>query len=280
MLPVLLVLTSTFSLEIAQSLGKKLAKQRRENVYQLGFLALFWGLVFMVVSLAFGAPFHLSAASLPTLSLRVILEVALAVVNAEAIIKADRSTVGFLRLITIPLLLVIDISLGYHITQWQLVGVGVMFAALVLAFRHNPLGRKGAGLAALSGFLAVGTVSLYKYDISHFNSVAAEQIVVLAILVSFFYIQSARSSRRSPLKMLFHPNTGTQALASGIVIPLESFAMSLAPASVIIAYKRSFALIWSIIFGGAGFHEHSLARKMSSAALMVVSLVLITGLYH
>lgn len=278
MLAAIILFASTFAIEAGSSIGKESARRHRENVYDMGFLSLFWGLVFLLVTLLFGAPWRFQLASLPTLLPRLGLEIALTYINAEAIIRADRTTTNFLRLISIPLLLVVDLALGYHISAWQLAGVGIMFVALIVAFSHNRHGRRGAWLAVLSGLLAVGTVSLYKYDITHFNSIAAEQTLVLAVLVAYFYVGSARLRRQSPLRLLLRPVTGTQSLASGVAVVLESFAFGLAPASVILTFKRSFGLMWAVIFGGTYFHEHSLRRKVSSGALMVTSLLLMAGL--
>jgi hypothetical protein len=58
MLAILLLLTSTFATEAASSIGKQSIRYRRENVYDLVFLEVFWGLVFILGTLAFGARFH------------------------------------------------------------------------------------------------------------------------------------------------------------------------------------------------------------------------------
>jgi hypothetical protein len=258
------------------SLGKRYVSQRRETVIEMCFLGLIWGLVFLLLTLAFGADFRVTLASLPTLALRIILEVALLITLAEATAKADRTTMAFLRLLSIPLLLVIDITLGYHFSVLQLAGVGLMFFALMLAFRHNPRGRRGAHLAVLSAILAVGTISLYKYNITHYNSVVGEQTVGLSVLLLVFYIMAVRAGR-SPLRLLFKSTTGTQSLANGVAIALESFAMALAPAAIVITLKRSFAVVWAIIFGGTYFHEHSMRRKISSGLLLSLSLVMIAS---
>lgn len=258
------------------SLGKRYVAQRRETVLEMCFLGLTWGLILLLVTLAFGADFRVTVASLPTLALRIILEAALIFTLAEATVKADRTTMAFLRLLTIPLLLVVDVTLGYHFSALQLAGVGLMFFALMLAFRHNPRGRRGAHLAVLSAILAVGTISLYKYNITHFNSVVGEQTVGLTVLLVVFYVMSARKGR-SPLRLLTQSTTGTQSLANGVSIALESFAMALAPAAIVITLKRSFAVVWAIIFGGTYFHEHSLGRKMASGGLLSLSLVMIAS---
>jgi hypothetical protein len=276
MLPALLLLTSTFAVESSASLGKRFVAQRRETVYDLSFLGIFWGFIFLLSTLAFGAHWHLSLASAPIIVLRLVLETALARTISEASIRADRTTMAFLRLLTIPFLLVVDISLGYHFTNLQIAGVVLMFTALVLAFRHNPSSRKGAWLAVLSALLSVGTITLYKFDITHYNSVVAEQTIVLGGMLIYFYF-AANLHRRSPLRLLLKPTTGTQALANGAAIALESYALSMAPASIIMTLKRSFALVWAIVFGGAFFHEHSLGRKISSGALLAISILLIAS---
>lgn len=276
MFSALLVLTSTLSGEISQSLGKQLALWRRESVYELAFLELFWGLVIVASTVAFGAEFKLDLAhSWPTMLIRLALEIVMIYSIAEATVKADRSTIGFMRLITIPFILVVDIALGYHLSWLQLAGIVLMFVGLVAAFRHTKMKGRGAGLAALSGFMGVGTVSLYKYDITHYNSVAAEQIIVLGCLVLITYTVAWWRSRRSPWRLLYHPNTGTQALANGVAVALESFAYSLAPASLVMTYKRSFALLWSLVFGSMRFHEHSLKRKLMAAVFMLASVFLL-----
>jgi len=276
MLVALLLLTSTFALEASSSLGKQYIRQRRETIFDMVFLSVFWGFILLLLTVAFGAPFHFTVASLPTLSLRIILEIFLSYNLAEATVKADRTTMAFLRLLTIPLLLVVDISLGYHISTVQVLGIGLMFSALILIFGHSTRSRRGAWLAVLSAIIAVGTTSLYKFDITHYNSVVGEQTVVLLSIMAFFLFK-ARHEKRSPFSLLFKPTTGTQSLANGISIALESFALSMAPASIIITLKRSFALVWAIVFGGAYFHEHSLARKVSSGALLALSVVLIAN---
>jgi drug/metabolite transporter (DMT)-like permease len=273
MFAVLLLLTSTFATEASSTIGKQSVRRKRENVPELAFLAIFWGFIFMLVTLAFGAKFRFDPASLPTLIPRLVLETAFTYYLSRATVEADRSTAGFLRLITIPLVLVIDIALGYHISLIQIFGIALMFIALVIAFHGKHQNRKGASVAIISALLSAATISLYKYDITHYNSVAAEQIIVMAYLLVFFFLASVRAGR-SPLRLLIKPATGGQSLSNGVAIVLESFAVSLIPASVMITLKRSFGIMWAIAFGGKIFHEKSLRRKLSSAAIRTVSLFL------
>jgi hypothetical protein len=271
MFVLLLLLSATFAEEVSESLGKNSIRKRRETIYNAAFLSVFWSILFLLATLAFGAEFRLELASLPTLMVRMGLEIVMAYLGAELLLKAERSTVGFLRLLTIPLLLAVDIALGYHLSSLQILGVIVMFVALGLAFHHSPKGKKGAGLAILSAVLGVVTTSLYKYDITHYNSVVGEQVVVLSCVMLFFYV----ASERSPLGLLVKPLTGTQSLSHGVGEVLMSFAYSFAPASVIMTMKRTFALSWSILFGHTYFHEKSLKQKLYSGAILVAGLALI-----
>lgn len=274
MLAVLLLLTSTFATEASSTIGKQSVRRKRENVPEMAFLAIFWGFIFLLVTLAFGAEFRFSLASLPTLLPRLVLEVAFSYYMSRSIVEADRSTAGFLRLITIPLVLVIDIALGYHITLIQLVGIALMFVSLVFVFRGKQTSRKGASVAVISALISAATISLYKYDITHYNSIVAEQLIVMSVILVFFFIMSMRAGR-SPLRLLLKPVTGAQSLSNGVAIVLESFAVGLIPASVLITLKRALGLMWAIIFGGKYFREKSLRRKISSAAIMTLSLFLI-----
>jgi len=277
MFAVLIILTSTLLQETAASLGKASVRKKRETVHSLAFLGVFWSLLFLVAGvLVFKAEFHIELASLPTLIPRIILEIILAFLGAEAIIRADRSTVGFLRLLSVPLLLAVDLILGYHLTILQIVGVLVMFGGLLLAFHHNPRGKKGAGLAIACALISVATISLYKWDISHYNSIAAEQIVVTFFMAVSFYI-SARYVGDSPLRLVIRPVSGGQSLASGLSGAIEGFAYAFAPASVILALKRCGALLWTIIFGRTYFHEKSLIQKLHAGAWTGVGLFLLAS---
>lgn len=271
MILLLLLLSATLAQEASESIGKDSIGKRRESIYNAAFLSIFWRIALLLATLAFGVEFRFDTASLPTLSVRIVLEIIMAFLGAEMLLKAERSTVGFLRLLTIPLLLAVDLTLGYAISSMQIIGIGIMLFALTLAFHHNPKGKKGAWLAVASALVGVAGASFYKFNITHYNSVVAEQVIVLSAVMVFFYATSGKS----PWRLLFKPFTGAQSLSSGIGFTLESFAYSLAPASVVIALKRTFALNWSIVSGHKYFHEKTLGRKVYSGAIMAIGLALI-----
>lgn len=278
MLGIVLVGISEVALQWSASIGKYEAQKKRESVYALGFLTWFWTTVGLLLWGTVGpGTFVFSLESLPTFTLRVVLELAMMYVTIRALIEADRSTFSFLRTLTLPLLLGVDLALGYVISFWQLVGIGVIIAGSVLLFSRKGLSRKGKIYSILSAVLAVGTLSLYKYNITHFNSLEAEQffvhIIMLTVLVTAAYVRH----RENLFLSLFKPVFLGQSLLAGFGGIAMSFAYLYAPASVITAAKRSFEILFSIVVGRAYFHEHHIAIKLV-AALLVISGISLTTL--
>lgn len=275
MLVLSLLLVSTFLHEVAESLGKRSIQHKEETVFNIAFLGAFWGLILMVGTVVFfNAPIKVSPESIPLLGMRLIGEIALGWIAAKMLVKADLSTIGFLRILTIPLILAVDLILGYHLSIVQIIGIFLMIVALYLAFHHNPKGKRGAGWVLAGAFLAVLTASLFKYNITHYNSVAAEQIIILSAMVTFFFVTSY-SKKKSPLKLLIRPVSGAQSFAQGFSMTILSFAFALAPASIIIALNRTLSLWWTIILGRKYFHETSLPRKLQASCILAVGLFMV-----
>lgn len=109
-----LILLGTLSSEISNSIGKLAVARQQETLYSMGFISMFWSSILFVGLIAVGAEFRLAGASLPLFMPRVVLEIILAHVAIKSILVAERTTVSFLRMITIPLLLRIDIIIGYE----------------------------------------------------------------------------------------------------------------------------------------------------------------------
>jgi hypothetical protein len=271
-----MILGASFSDEVAFSIGKQTMRKKQESVFAFGFLGVFWGLVFILLSsLAVQAPFTFSAASLPTLSARIALECLLSYMAAMAVFKADRSTNGFVGTLTIPLLLIVDLRLGYQISRFQIAGIVLLAAGVGILFLRSKRTKKGVKYCVAMALLAVITASLYKYDISHFNSVAVEQGITMSVMLIFFSVMAAVRGTRQPVRYLLQRPQGVQSVAAGLAVAVQSYAFMYAPASVIIAMKRGFALIWSIVFGHKWFHEHKLKVKLQTASVMLCGLFLL-----
>jgi hypothetical protein len=270
-----IILFSTLSQEVADSVGKKAASKRQASAYGLAFSGFFWVAIFMASSLLLGGQFRVTAASLPTLVPRVILECAIAYLSAMSVIKAERSAMGFLRLLTIPLLLATDLIMGYKITVWEMAGIGLLLVSMGWIFSRNHRSRKGSGYVIVLALVGVATASLYKYDITHFNSIVGEQLVVAISVMLFFSVVAWFKGMPQPIRLVAKPLTGTQSLAGGLAFAVESFAYMYAAPSVIVSLKRGLALLWSIAFGHKWFKEKGLMLKLRVASIAVAGLVLL-----
>lgn len=277
MLSILLLTAGALFGEVGVSLGKVEVSRRKETIYAYGFLSLFLStLVFFGIALARGK-FVFSVDSLPTLALRTLLEIVQAYVTIKAITIADRSTFGFLRILTIPLLLVVDVALGYSLSQSQLIGASLLTVSLLFLFLNHGLRFKGIGFVLFSALNAVLTISLFKYNISHFNSVEVEQGSVQIILLLFFGYMAWRSTKQNPLRLLARPLFFFQSASQAVAGVLISFGYLYIPASVAMSVERSTAVFFSMLSGNRYFHEKKLVQKFVSLALLVVGFAFLAG---
>lgn len=274
MFGVILVAIGTFFQEISDSIGKRKAQKHEESPYTMGFLSLFWGAIFFaVISFVKNDAFVFKMDSLPTFSIRAVLEIIQLYVTVFAIIEADRTTFNFVRTATIPLLLIADLALGYKIGFSGVVGIALItLTLLVLLFNRN-IKKAGIGFVVFSTVNAVLTLSLFKYDITHFNSVVAEQLIVNLILLLCFFVLSAFKAKENPLIFLTKPIFFLQSAFSGLGGVVESFGFYYGAASVMVAAKRSSAIFWSLISGKTYFAEKHFIFKLVVFSVLLVGFI-------
>lgn len=196
MFGLLLVFLGSVFGEVATSIGKREVQLKKETVYSLGFLDLLWGTAFFFAyALASPATFVFDPASLPTLLTRIVFELALVYLAVHAIVAADRSTFGFLRILTVPLLLGVDFALGYALSAPQIIGICVIIAGFAVLYMNHGIRSKGARYVIGTALLAAITISLYKYNITHYNSVVAEQGIMSFIIMIFYFFMAKVVSR-------------------------------------------------------------------------------------
>ncbi len=275
MMGLLLVLVATLFGEASASIGKDEIKKQKESVYTFGFLSLFFGWVFIVLFGLIKGSFIFSLDSLPTFSARVILEIFQITVTIFAVRVADRSTMGFLRIITIPLLLLVDIFIGYSIYPAQIFGMLLIVISLIILFMNHGIKKSGVALVVISAVNAVITTSLYKYDITNFNSVEAEQGLISFILMVYLFLMAFFVEKEDPIKFFKKPIFFTQSLLGGVSGAIISFAYMFAPASIIMTGKRASSILWSILSGSVYFHEKHFVLKILSFILILVGLILL-----
>lgn len=285
MFGILLTAGAALAEEISASVGKWEAIRGKEGVFSLGFLNYFWVTLFLftfafLIPKDFFAPgfpsgFVFNMASLPTFLPRVGLEILQALAGVYALVMADRSTIGFLHIITIPLLLVVDVALSYSVGMPQIAGMSFIIASLVLIFINHGIKRNGAWLVVFCAVNAVATISLFKYDVTHFNSVEAEQGIVSLVLVIFFFIMALAKTNQNPLGLLIHPVFFTQSFLMGAGSSVMGFAYYYGAASVIASAKRALNILFAVLSGNIYFHEKKFWVKIVSFLLIVIGLVLL-----
>lgn len=273
MIGILLVSLGAFMTELAESIGKDQVAKQKQTIYTMGFLSMFFGFVFFAILALWRGSFVFSLASLPTYSLRVVLEMFQAYVTMRAITTADRSTYGFLRTVTIPLLLLVDIALGYAISPIQLLGIVVIMCTLFFLLVNHGISRRGAGLTLITAINGVLTISLYKYNISHFNSVEAEQGMMYVMLMGYFLAGAYLAHAESPFRALRQTLPRLQSFTYGVAGIFESFAYTFAPASVITTGKRAAAVLWAILSGNRYFKEKRPVIKIIAFVAIVIGLM-------
>lgn len=276
MIGITLVALAEFFAEFSVSIGKYEVAHKRETLFAMGFLNALWATIFMaVIGVASGSAFVFSLESLPTFLLRAVLETILMFVTLSALIAADRTTFSFLRIITIPLLLATDLWIGYAVSITEMAGISLIVVALVFLLLNHGLSRRGKMLSLASAIIAVATISLYKYNITHYNSVAAEQTLMHFLMLVAMVLGGAVYARENVLRYLLHPVFLAQSIAAGIANVLLSFGFAFGHPSVIMAAKRSFEIGVSVISGKAYFHEKHILIKSISLVLIAGGIVLI-----
>jgi hypothetical protein len=268
MLGIILIAVGELFAEASATIGRYEVKHRKETLYTMGFLSGFWATVFLIIySLTWGE-FRFSYDSLPTFVLRLVLEVALLLFSLHAMVQADRSTFAFLRTFTIPLLLAADLALGYALSMSQISGVTLIVVALLILLLNHGLSRRGKLLSLMSAICAVGTITLYKYDITYFNSVEAEQTLMHVFLLLAIVVVAKLQTGEDVTRHMFKPVFFAQSLLAGVATMLFSFAFLFGPASVITSVKRSLEILGAIVSGQKYFHEKHVALKLLACALV------------
>lgn len=275
MVGIILAAIGSFFTEISISFGRWEILHKRENIYTYGFLTQFWLLVIFIIMVLFKNNFVFNPDSIPLFAVLIILEFAQTYASLKAMVTSDRSTAGFLMILTIPLLLLVDISLGYKIGIWAILGIFIIVVSLIFLFINHGINKKGIGFVLFSSVNAVATISIYKYLITYYNSVAAQQIISSIFLLIFLYLMSIWKYKENPFTYLLKRKFLFESLFIGIGSVFVSIAYLYAPASIIASGKRAFSILWSVISGNKIFHEKHLFIKIISFLLIIIGLALL-----
>ena len=275
MLGIALTALSNAFQEIADSIGKYEMREHAASVYTIGFLSLLFGTILIVAEGLVRDRFIFSLASLPTFLPRLFLEVFQAHMMVLAVRTADRSNFGLVRTITIPLLLIVDVALGYTIAPAQFFGIAIIVIAVTILVFIEKNHIKGFGFLLVGAVNAVIALSLYKYDITYFNSVEAEQTIIGLALMVYFFVLAMYIAKENPFSFLKRPLFLLQTFSSGSAHMAGSFAFMFAPASIITAALRSFSVLFALISGRFYFHERHIYLKVILFLMVTAGLILL-----
>ncbi|MBI4835628.1 MAG: hypothetical protein HY817_00030 [Candidatus Abawacabacteria bacterium] len=273
MFGLLLTTVGTFFLEIGSSIGKYEVSHRREDIYTMAFLNHFGGFLLFILLVLWQGDFRFSIYSLPFWLLQMGSEALHIWLAGKATIKSDRSTWGFLRMGTVPILLICDALLGYDIQPLQYVGILFIIMTLFLLYKQHGFTRKGVGWVIAATINAALAITLYKHAITYYNSVAAHQLVSGIFVMAFVTWLCKHHRHHHPLRLYKEKLFVTQSLSFAFGGILDSFAYTLAPASIIVTGKRCASALFTILAGNFYFHEERLAVKLFAFVILCIGMV-------
>jgi hypothetical protein len=275
MLTLILIFSATFFEEVSSVLTKKGISDRRESIYTAGFLNLFFTTLWFLGIILYQGEFLFSLESLPVFGPRMLLEFALLVIGLKAIATADRTTFSFIHSGTVPLLLAIDLLLGYTLYTGQILGIALFCAASLFLSLYKGIEKKGALNVILLTVGAAGTLSLFKYDITHYNSLEAEQFMANLILLIFLFLFNLLVHKENSFRYFRRVGFFAQSFTAGLATVIVSFAYLYGAASVITALKRIGEVSWSLLSGRIYFHENHIFIKLFVMLVLALSIILI-----
>ena len=277
MIALLLITVGNFFSEIAASIGKREVAKKEESVFTMIFLNLVFALLILGgIAIFREGSFVFSLDSWPTFSARVLLELALSYITVTAIVKSDRSTFGFVRTSTIVFVFLIDIILGTFFDFWEMVGISVVVIALLIIFLNHGISKKGLNWVIASSIIAAITISLYKYDITNYNSVVAEQFLTLAVMAVYAFLMAHFVNKEDPILFLRKPIFLVESFSAGVETAIVSFAFLFVPASVGTAMSRSVSIMWSLVFGRHLFKEKHFLLKTGVFVVLLVGIIMLS----
>jgi hypothetical protein len=275
MLGILLMTIGALLGEASAAANKLSMREKTLNYIDTGILVIAAGLItFLVCDILMPQHVIFDMRSLPTLTLRLILEIPLTFISGYALMRAERSTFALLRSLTIPLLLVVDLMLAYPLTITQVAGALVVTLALIWSARGK-ISRVGMVECLISAVMAVATISLFKHDIKY-NSVLAEQTIALIVVLISLVIAKLALHQPMPTHQIMTDKKAQLSLVfSALSSILEAFAFKfVAGTALVTAAKRGIAIIFAIFSGRAIFHEENLGERSMIAVAVVSGLAL------
>lgn len=273
MLALACIAVGTLLNEASSSIAKWGIGARKESLYTMGVFDTFWMAVVFVIWALYTNSLTLALDSLPYFFARAVCELAVFAWGLHATATAERGTMSLVTVLTIPLVLVVDLIIGYDVPTHAYWGIGLIILAFIVLFARHAFSKKGLGYALAWTLGVVATISLFKYNITYYNSVQGEQAWVSVMLLLYAVLMATFHDKQRPFRKLFRYPFAVQALARGVAIPLLNFSYSLGVASVIVAAKRAFSITWALLSGSHYFHERHISTKIIGGVLVLAGII-------
>jgi len=265
---ILLLLFGCFFLEQSSVSKKKLGAEI--DINQISLLTMISIAICSGIVLCIRSDWHydLTLVSFLLLIFQILGAVIFSFLSNKAIHHADRSTFSVMSTMSIPLLLCSDIIFGYGVTIWQIVGVVILVVMLSYAIFKGGFSTKGMKYILASNLVSLGTIIAFKYSTSHFGSTELVNFYNASFAGMLFFIIVSRTKGWKGIKNTFKSKYLGFAVLYGIGGVLSAAAYKYMIASMVIALKRFFAMMFGVITGKFFFHEKNVMKKFSIACVV------------
>lgn len=271
---ILSVILGAFFVEQSTSMKKKLKDEL--DHYQLSLLTVMAMALFSVFSvvIAWNMGVTLSVMSVSLFVSQIFLSLFYYPILNKAIHQAERSTFSILGCMTLPILLVSDIMLGYGVNAYKILGIIVISVVVVYILATKTLSLRWCKDIVLANWIYMLMMIAFKYSTYHFASTEMVNLLITLPTALLFIPIVLKKRWKNWLKQTFSPKYFWIAGLYGVgwVLIAESYKTLIA--SSVMLFKQFFAMIFGLITGKLLFHEWRLYKKIIFVVSLGVGIVL------
>ncbi|MDR3168913.1 MAG: hypothetical protein LBU27_04055 [Candidatus Peribacteria bacterium] len=265
---ILILFFGCFFLEQSSVLKKKLGAEI--DIHQISLLTMLATMVFsgIVVATSNDRTFTRTLGSFLLVVFQILAGVLFSEISNKAVHQADRSTFSVMSTISIPLLLISDIVLGYDVSWRQIAGVIILVMMLGYTVFTGDFSKKGIKYIITSNLISMGTIIAFKYTTTYYASTELMNFYNAGGMSLLFLVIVGRTKGRHGIQQILRPKyLGFASLyAVGSVLCAAAYKYMIA--SMVIALKRFFSMMFGILTGKLFFHEENTTKKLSVASVI------------
>lgn len=276
MFGIILAVIAAFFVEIGCSIAKYESSKHSENVWSAMFLNNCVTLLMYVGLGMYCGTLTFAVTSWPLVILSIVVCLIASFVGNTVTLRAPRSLAGSFRMLTVPLLTIVDYYLGYDISPVQVLGIGIVIATILTLMKRDAWHKPSTKWLLLNTVCTVVHLSLYKYTIDNVTSVETLQTLFSGAVLISSIIGAHFFQKQNLFKLFKKPFALLQAGSMGIGSVLDGFAYLYAPASIITASYRSAQALCTLVTGSLYFHEHKIWSKIIAVLFLSGGVLLLT----